>query len=117
MEGITLGQIALAVAFLVSLLGGISYLKGHLKEWIGDSMGDRFDRVDKSIEELRDKIEDVDLATCKNFLVSEISYLEKNPLDEIAKERFYEQYEHYLKVGGNSYIKSRVEALQKEGKL
>ena len=40
-----------------------------------------------------------------------------NPLDDISKQRFYEQYEHYTRLGGNSYVSSEVERLRKEGKL
>ena len=38
-------------------------------------------------------------------------------IDEVEKERFYETYEHYTKLGGNSYIHDKVESLKKAGKL
>lgn len=117
MEGITLGQVAAALVFIVGFIGSISYLKGHLKDWIGDSVKDRFDAVDRNINDLKRRIDDVDLANCKNFLVSALKDIETGAADEIEKERFYEQYEHYTANGGNSYIKSKVEKLKKEGKL
>ena len=39
------------------------------------------------------------------------------PIDEIERERFWEQYEHYVKCGGNSYIQRKVENLKQAGKL
>ena len=36
---------------------------------------------------------------------------------EIETERFWEQYEHYKKMDGNSYIKEWVAKLQKKGWL
>ena len=38
-------------------------------------------------------------------------------LDDVQVERFVEQYDHYLKMGGNSYIKLEVEKLKQAGKI
>ena len=58
------------------------------------------------------------MATSKNFLVAKIAEVDKgNKLDEIEKERFWEQYEHYSKIGGNSYIQRKVDELKESGKL
>jgi hypothetical protein len=51
-------------------------------------------------------------------LVRSLGDIDKgNPMDEIEKERLWEQYEHYQKIGGNSYIKRKIEQLQNDGKL
>ena len=58
------------------------------------------------------------MQACKNYLVSFLSDVEKDELtDEIERERFWEQYQHYTEHGGNSYIKRKVEKLKSEGKL
>lgn len=118
MEQITLGQIGLAVTFIVGLIGGISYIKVYVQKWINETLKDQFSSIDEKIQHLDDKMEGIDIATCKNFLVARLSEVEKGiPMDEIEKERFWEQYEHYAKHGGNSYIKNKVEELQEKGMI
>ena len=118
MENITLGQIGLAVAFLVSLLTGFAYLKTQLKATMKDLLKDQLDSIDKSLDDLKKRVDDVDLQSTKNFLVRYLSDVERGrEIDEIERERFWEQYQHYTKTGGNSYIKHKVETMMQEGKL
>ena len=35
----------------------------------------------------------------------------------VEKQRFWEEYEHYIKNGGNTYIKEWTEKLKKEEKI
>ena len=39
------------------------------------------------------------------------------PVTEIETERFYDSYQKYTELGGNSYIKGKVDRLKNEGKL
>lgn len=118
MEAITLGEIGLAVTFLVGLISGIGYLKHHLKDWIGQSVKDQFNKIEQNVAEINRRLDDVDMENTKNFLVSVISMVEKGGwLHDIETERFWDEYEHYLKIGGNSYIKRKVEQLESDGKL
>ena len=111
MENITLEFVGEFIAFLVALVGGLGYLNRTLKKWIGAMMNEKFDRVDKRLDR-------VDMESCKNFLVRCLSDIERGePMAETEAERFWEQYEHYSQSGGNSYIKQKIEKLQKEGKL
>lgn len=125
MEQITVGQMVVAITLIVSIISGVTYIKRHLQNWIADSLKDQFakvdsqfDKVDERIDHLENHMEGIDVATCKNFLVARLAEVEKGlPWDEIEKERFWEQYEHYVKHGGNTYIKTKVEELQKKGVL
>lgn len=118
MEQITLGQVGLALTFIVGLISGITYIRNHLKKWISESLKDQFQKVDDKIEKLQTRMDDIDIATSKNFLVARLAEVEKGlPWDEIERERFWEQYEHYVKRGGNSYIQQKVDKLKAEGKL
>ena len=118
MEGITIGQIAIVIAFIVALIKGIEYLytlasKGATK-WVNACLKP----INDSINNLSNKIDVVDMNSCKNYLVRFLSDVEQgNEIDEIEKERFYEEYKHYTDLGGNSYIKDKVEKLKKEEKL
>ena len=100
MEQITLGQIASWAAFVVALGGSVAaIIKG----------------VKKVVEKL---LLPLSLDNAKNYLVPFLSKVERGePCDEIELERFHEEYQFYVSHGGNSYVKSRVEKLQKAGKL
>lgn len=125
MENITLGQIAVALSFVVGLITSILYLKKHLKEWVFSAVKEQFDALGKEIGEVRDdnkvtveRLKVVDLESTKNYLVYYLSKIERGEkTEEIEKERFWEQFGHYTKAGGNSYIKQKVEQLKREGKL
>lgn len=68
-------------------------------------------------EDLEKEINKVQLDNCKNYLVQLISASERRELSLAEKERFYENYDNYIRLGGNSYIHSEVERLKKENKL
>lgn len=53
MENITLPDIGIFVAFLVSLISGIAYLKKHLKEWIQLAVKSDFDTLNEKIETIQ----------------------------------------------------------------
>ena len=68
-------------------------------------------------EDLQKCIDEVQIDNCKNFLVQIISAAERRELSQAEKERFWEMYDKYIALGGNSYIHSETERLKKEGKL
>ena len=63
-------------------------------------------------------IEKVELANGKNYLVQALAKIESGQeLTPVEKERFWENYDRYVELGGNSYIHSTTERCKKEGKL
>lgn len=118
MESITIGQIAIAVTFITGLITGLSVLTSTLKKWMSKTLKADFDSLRSEVKALGERIDNVDMNACKNFLVRFLADVEHgNPIDEVEKMRFYEQYSHYSSLGGNSYIKDKVEKLRKDGKL
>ena len=125
MEQITLGELGLAITFIVGLFSGISYLKNNLKGWVSSAVKDQIEQVQKDLNGLqkdmsglRQQIDIVDRESCKNWLVTFLANAEKGVyFDPIEEERFWEEYEHYAKIGGNSYVKTKVEQLKAAGKL
>lgn len=123
MENITLGQIAIVVAFLAALITGGVKIKNTVKKWLENLLKEKFDEQRKETQALSIKIEkleqslfDVDLENCKNYLVTYISEIKRGEVkDEIEKQRFWEEYRHYIDKGGNSYIRHDVEELGKKG--
>jgi len=107
MRNITLGQIEIALAFLVALIGSIEFISIRFRR-----------KVTKILEPINQKIDNLELITDKNFLVRFLSDVEQgSQIDEIEWERFYETYKRYHDLGGNSYIDHKVEKLKKEGKI
>lgn len=118
MENITVGQIAIVIAFLAALISGIGVLLKSIKSWIINAMKEPLGSIVGEIKNVNDRIDKVDMNTCKNFLVARLSEIEQgNVLDDIKMQRFWEEYEHYAEIGGNSYIRRKVEQLKVEGKL
>lgn len=118
MESLTLGQIAIALTFIVGLISSIAYLSKHLKDWIANSLKEPFNSINSKIEDMNSRIKTVDIEACKNYLVTFLSDVERGKeINEIERERFFEQYQHYIEGGGNSYIKHKVEQLKEKHKL
>jgi len=107
MEQITLGDLARWAAFAVALGGSIAAIIRGVNKAVG-----------KLLEPVVKQIESVDRENCKNFLVTFLAETERGQEhDQIELERFHEQFEHYKSIGGNSYIKAKVEKLKAAGKL
>ena len=118
MEQITIGQVASVLAIVVSLVGSIGYLRKHLSDWIHGAIQPDLDGIKNDIKEVKDRLDDVDMESCKNYIVSELIKVEQGGWwSDIERMRFYEQYEHYKNIGGNTYIQQWYEELQKQGKL
>lgn len=67
-------------------------------------------------KDLDEKIDEVQMDNCKNYLVQAIAKVEAGgKLSPVEMERYYENYDTYTKLGGNSYIHSETEKLKKEG--
>lgn len=115
---LTVNDISALIVFLVGLIGGIGYLHKTLKDWLEKLLDDKFKTLGKKINDLEEKIDKVDMETCKNFLVRFLADVENGAeLLDSEKQRFWEEYEHYIVNGGNSYIKEWVEKLKKRGLL
>ncbi len=107
MENITFEQVATILAFLVGFLGSIEAVTFKLNK-----------KIEKILEPVNKKIDNLELTTDKNFLVRFLSDAEQRSIiDEVEWERFYETYKRYHELGGNSYIDHKVEKLKKEGKI
>lgn len=118
MEQITIGQISIAIAFVGSLISGGIYLHQMVKKYLTKALGDELKAINDNIKELQRRVEAVDMEATKNYLVTFLSKAEKEVwIDEIEKERFHEQYDHYVGHGGNSYIKRKKDQLEAESKL
>lgn len=107
MGNITISQIASWLTLIVGIIGSIEFLIIRLKKIFKNAL-----------KPINNRLDEIELSTAKNFLVRFLADVEQeNPIDDVEKERFYETYQKYIRLGGNSYISHKVEKLEKEGKL
>lgn len=118
MEQITLGDIGTWAAFLVTLIGSCVAIYEIIKKALIKMFKTQTNAITEQLAKQEKAINQVDLENCKNFLVSFLAKADRESnLDEIEVQRFWEQYEHYSAIGGNSYIKNKVDKLKSTGKL
>lgn len=129
LEQITIGQLLIGLTFIIGLVAAIQNMKKNLREALDKLLKDRFDKIDENQkqlsqelktnqESLSKEIRKVSMENCKNYLVTFISEAARGEIkDEVETQRFWEEYEYYIKNGGNSYVKERVEQLKAKNKL
>ncbi|WP_304068656.1 hypothetical protein [Megamonas hypermegale] len=118
MEEITLGQIGIIVSFTAALITGLTVIfklvSKAATKWIEKCLMP----LDKKLDRLEAKVDKVDLSACKNFLVRMFTEIEtRDKLGDNERQRIYEVYDRYRKLGGNSYIEDTFNRLRREGKL
>jgi hypothetical protein len=126
---VTIGNFAARLGTIVAIIGGFAFLYAKLKEVIEDVIKKMLEPITESISTLTGRIDTIEssietglevaaMESCKNYLVACLGELEKgDELSEAEKERFGEQYDYYLKHGGNSYIRGKAETYKAQGKL
>lgn len=118
MEQITLGDLATWAGFIVALGGSVAAIVNGVKRALKAMFEQQMQAINARMDKQEEAINRTDVENCKNFLVPFLAECERGQEhDQIELERFHEQFSHYTKIGGNSYIKAKVEKLQKEGKL
>ena len=118
-KNITLLDISVIVLFVVGLIRGVQELKKSIKEFLEKLLADQFKEVNDKLTDMQSSITVLDKQACKNFLVRYLADIERGDIIYYSeKERFWEEYDHYIKdLGENSFIKEWVARLKEEGKL
>lgn len=117
-ENLTLGQISLAIGFIVALVGGVKYILADMKKIMDRSLKPTNDKIDALEKNLTNQIKKTDLNATKNFLVARIEELKHNEqIGDTSRQRIYEEYSHYLELGGNGFIQAEIDELKRDGKL
>ena len=117
-ENITLGQAAIALAFLVSFIGSILAIYRYAKsinKKILEPINNKLDKMDKDHLKM---IENLEMSSIKTDLVNFINDIEHGvQKSQIQRMNAHELYDRYSKLGGNSYVHDHWEKLVKEGKI
>lgn len=118
-KNITLLDISVIVLFVVGLIRGVQELKKSIKEFLEKLLADQFKEVNNKLNDMQSSINVLDTQACKNFLVRYLADIERgNIIYDSERQRFWEEYDHYIKdLGENSFIKEWVARLKEEGKL
>ena len=118
MENITVGQIVAAIGLITAMIGGGKLIINSIKDSVTKIVSDLLKPISDSIKNVEERLTRVDMESTKNFLVRCISDFERGEqISETELARFWEQYEHYIQNGGNTYIKEKVDKLKSAGKI
>lgn len=119
MDGITLGEISNVLVFIAGILTAGGAIAGFMSKRFSKVMKDELKPLNNKIDEVSERVKQVDIDNCKNYLQQAISSIDAGEkLDSAARERFYENYDHYTKdLHLNSWVHKEKERLEKEGKL
>lgn len=117
-QGITIAVISGALGLLVGFITNLKKLADMIAESIGKVTKRQIAPLEAKIDTLAVKIDEVDLNSLKDFLVSRFAEIERGEtLDEVTRQRIYEEMERYERQGGNSYLHTRFDELKKQGRL
>ena len=119
-------------AFISVVAGAITgvlliskFLNGLMTKWASTLIEPIDQKIDQSNREIKGLIEQnsedvkqMKLDLCKNLLTRYLSDIERGTkLTEIELERFNDINSNYIKLGGNSYIHSKIDKYKAQGKL
>ena len=119
-------------AFISVVAGAITgvliiskFLNGLMTKWASTLIETIDQKIDQSNREIKGLIEQnsedvkqMKLDLCKNLLTRYLSDIERGTkLTEIELERFNDINSNYIKLGGNSYIHSKIDKYKAQGKL
>lgn len=113
-----LEDFSILLGVIVSIISSLSFIYRKVKEFVVFIVDQNYNKLDTRFSEIQENINAVDLQHTKNYLIGVITRVEQGEtLTAIERLRFWECYEHYIKMGGNSYIHESVEGLRKKGKI
>lgn len=117
-QGITIGQI---FEWLIWLLGGLAAIIGLsklVKNGFHQILKSELEPINDKLTQLEKKHDLSDREHAKNYIVRFLADVEQGePIDQDELHCFWDNYELYKAMGGNSYVHDKVEKLKKAGKL
>lgn len=111
-------KVADIVTFIIGVVSFLKAVELLVKDFygnIGKSITKNIGPINMRLEEIESNLNKIDKEQCKSFLTQYLNV--DRDLKETEKQRIYEVYQHYIELGGNSYIKEEFERMQDEGKL
>lgn len=118
-QGITLGDLGDVIIWIGAVLGAGTLIARFSVKHLGKIVNEALENTNKRLDTIEQTVRQVDVDNTKNYLQQTISAVNDGAkLDDPARERFYENYDHYTNdLHLNSWVHKAVEKLEKEGKL
>lgn len=118
MGDITIAQIAAAVALVAGLIAGLTAISKLVGKAASNWLQKSLEPISEKLDTIDGRFDDFDQDRCKDYLVQFIAKMDEgHQPSETELERFYENYDRYTSLGGNSYVKTEVQRLSAAGKL
>lgn len=117
-DAVTWGQVRELIIGIAAIITACGVITTWASKKFEKKVLESVKPLQESVDEMHKRINDIEMDSIKNYLVMVISRIESGEaIAEVEKERFFESYERYRELGGNSYIKEKVDKLKQEGKL
>lgn len=118
MNGITLGEIAMAIALFAGIITGLAVICKQISKAVNHWHLEAMTPVLEKLDGISTRLRAVEIDNCKNYIVNFLSKVEAgDSITNDALRRFWENYNLYQGLGGNSYIHEWVERLKRDDKL
>ena len=118
MENWTLGGINTVLVFIITFAGTLGGVYAILKKVLTAILKPINVKLETLSVDMNNQLSKVDKNATMNYLVRCMEDLDRgSTLEGVSRLRFIEQYEHYIAIGGNSYVKEEYERLKKLGKI
>lgn len=122
MDGITVNDIfewvKIIAAFITSATVIYKLVSMAFRKTLNKALDEKITPISEKLDALERKHDLSDREQAKNFIVRFLADVEQGqPIDADELHCFWDNYELYKAMGGNSYIHDKVEKLKAQGKL
>lgn len=118
MENTTIGQIFEWAIWLAGGIGAFGAIYKVVNSGFHKALKSELEPINKKLDELEKKHDLSDREHAKNYIVRFLADVEQGEsIDQDELHCFWDNYELYKAMGGNSYIHDKVEKLKAQGKL
>lgn len=118
MENVTLGDIIGWISLVAGVITSIGIIYRTVSKTFHKSLESAIQPVVDKLETLEKKHDLSDREHAKNYIVRFLADVEQGePIDQDELHCFWDNYELYKAMGGNSYVHDKVEKLKTQGKL
>lgn len=118
MESITIGQIFEWAIWLTGGIGAFATICKIIANGFHKALKSELGPINEKLNQLERKHDLSDREHAKNYIVRFLADVEQGePVDQDELHCFWDNYELYKAMGGNSYVHDKVEKLKRAGKL
>lgn len=118
LDAVTWGQLRELIIGVAAIITACGVITTWVSKKFEKKVLEAVKPLQDSIDEMHKRLNEAELDGLKNYLTGCLARIELNmPMPEIEKERFWESYGRYRELGGNHYIKEKVEDLRKDDRL